>query len=67
MTKVVQENIRRIRKSMKITLRELSEKTGIDKASLSRMERNLQPLKLEHLEKIAEALNLEVVRFWDEE
>lgn len=50
------ENIRRIRKGRKLTLRELSVATGIDPGFLSRLERGLAEMKVGQLLKIARAL-----------
>jgi transcriptional regulator with XRE-family HTH domain len=52
------ENIRRIRKSRKLTLKELSLSTGIDAGSLSRMERGLAEMKVGQFLAIARALGV---------
>lgn len=52
------QNIRRIRKSRKITLRELSLATGIDAGTLSRIERGQHGTKVSQLLAIARALDV---------
>ena len=51
-------NIRDVRKAKGITQQELGEKTGIDQASISRMERGQKTIKLNDLKVIAEALEV---------
>ena len=52
------ENIRSARKRAGFTQVRLSEATGIDQASISRMENGKQGITLEHLKRIAGALGV---------
>lgn len=53
-------DIRDARKRAGLTQMQLSEATGIDQASISRMENGKQGITLEYLKRIAEALGLEL-------
>ncbi len=55
-----ESRIRYWRLSRGFTLDELSNMTGIDKSYISIMERNDRAIKLDHLRKIANSLNLKV-------
>lgn len=50
------ENIRGVRKTAGFTQVQLSEATGVDQASISRMENGKQGITLEYLKRIAGAL-----------
>lgn len=54
------KRIREIRKGKKITLGELSGKTGIHRVRLSRIEEGSEATRVIDLEKICEVLGLEV-------
>jgi XRE family transcriptional regulator, master regulator for biofilm formation len=54
--------IRQFREEKKMTLEELGEKLGgISKGYISKLERGLKPINLENLQKIADALDVDVV------
>jgi len=63
---VVGENLKRIRKTKKMTLKQLEEITGITNSYISAIEngRKKNP-STEILEKLAKALNVNVVDFYD--
>ncbi len=52
-------DIRDVRKQAGLTQVQLSEATGIDQASISRMESGKQGITLEYLKRIASALGVE--------
>jgi XRE family transcriptional regulator, master regulator for biofilm formation len=53
--------IRRFREEKKMTLEELGEKIGgVSKGYISKLERGLKPINLENLQKIANALEVDV-------
>ena len=53
-------DIREARKRAGLTQVQLSEATGIDQASISRMENGKQGITLEYLKRIAQALGVEI-------
>lgn len=53
-----QNKVKDLRKSSKLTLQELSDKTGIAKTTLSNYERGVANPKMANAEKIADALNV---------
>ncbi|SKC90943.1 helix-turn-helix domain-containing protein [Maledivibacter halophilus] len=63
----ISKEIRKIRKKNNITLKELSEKTGLSVSFLSQVERGLSSMTITSLKKIADALNVPMKRFFDEE
>jgi transcriptional regulator with XRE-family HTH domain len=55
--------VRHIRKERKMTLGELSAKTGIDAASLSKLERGQKKFYIDFLELIGKALEVPIQEF----
>ncbi len=53
-------DIRDVRKRVGVTQIQLSEATGIDQASISRMENGKQSITLEHLKRIARTLRVDL-------
>lgn len=60
------KRMRELRKEKNITLQELSEKTGVALATLSRMENNKMPGTLEAHNKICTALNISLAGLYKE-
>ncbi|WP_432663091.1 XRE family transcriptional regulator [Wukongibacter baidiensis] len=63
----ISKEIRRIRKMKDITLKELSEKTGLSVSFLSQIERGVSSMAITSLKKIADALDVPMKKFFDEE
>jgi transcriptional regulator with XRE-family HTH domain len=59
-------NIRETRKKIGLTQVQLSEATGIDQASISRMENGRQGITLEHLQRIADVLGVSLADLLEE-
>ena len=61
------EEFKRIRKERKMTLRELSERSGLSVSFLSQVERGISTITFTSLRKIAEALGVSVNFFFEPE
>lgn len=58
--------VRKFREEKKMTLEELGEKLGgFSKGYISKLERGLKPINLENLQKIANALEIDVTELFD--
>ncbi|QYA42880.1 cupin domain-containing protein [Macrococcoides bohemicum] len=64
--KEISERIKFVRKSKGITLKELSESTGLSVSFLSQVERGESSLAITSLNKIAESLNEHITSFFDQ-
>ena len=62
----IADRIREIRKSKGLTLKEFGEKTGISRGMLSRLENNLSSPPIATLAKIAQALEVPISVFFEE-
>ena len=62
----VHNKIKKIRKEKKLTLKDMSEKTGFSISFLSQMERGVSPITLTSLKKITEALSIPMKMLFDE-
>lgn len=62
----VYNKIKMIRKQKKITLKDISEKTGFSISFLSQMERGISPITLTSLKKISSALNIQMKTLFTE-
>jgi transcriptional regulator with XRE-family HTH domain len=62
----IADRIREIRKSKGLTLKEFGEKTGISRGMLSRLENNLSSPPIGTLAKIAQALEVPISVFFEE-
>lgn len=60
----ISEKIRDLRKERKLTLRDLSEKTGLSVSFLSQVENNTSSIAITSLKKISDALNIEISYFF---
>lgn len=67
MEEEVYVKIKRIRKEKKMTLKDMSEKTGFSISFLSQMERGISPITIVSLKKIASALNIGIKSLFDDE
>lgn len=63
---MIGEKLRKIRKMKKMTLKDLSEKTGVSISFLSQVERNKCSVTLESLRKISDALNVNPSLFFSD-
>ena len=61
------DNIRRIRKGLKLKLTWLAQVTGIHKGRLSHIEKNERKASLEEGFRIADAMEVDIRRFKEEE
>jgi transcriptional regulator with XRE-family HTH domain len=61
---ILGKNLKRLRKSRKLTLVDLEVVTGINNGEISRLERGLKNVELVTLTKLAEALKAEVYEFF---
>ena len=61
----VRKKIKEIREKKEISLRELSERTGISHSTLSRMETGQRKIPMEQLEKIANGLGVDIIELID--
>lgn len=61
------KEFKRIRKSKKLTLREVSERSGLSVSFLSQVERGISSVTFTSLRKIAEALDVNINIFFEEE
>lgn len=64
MVNEISEKIRNLRKERNLTLKELSEKTGLSVSFLSQVENNTSSLAITSLKKIADALSIPIVYFF---
>lgn len=62
---IIGEKIKTIRTSQNVTLKQLSEMTGLSTGFLSQMERGLSSIAVDSLETIAKALNVQLGTFFD--
>lgn len=60
------EELKKLRKDKKMTLKELSGKSGLSISFISQIERNLRTLTFTSLKKISEALDVNVNFFFDD-
>lgn len=67
MIEEISQKIRSIRTSKELTLKELSEKTGLSVSFLSQVERGTSSLAITSLKKIADALEISIHTFFEEE
>ncbi|WP_034638870.1 helix-turn-helix domain-containing protein [Desulfofalx alkaliphila] len=65
MIKEISSKIRTIRHQQNLTLKDLSEKTGLSVSFLSQVERGTSMLAITSLKKIADALNVPITSFFD--
>ncbi|MBM7855064.1 transcriptional regulator with XRE-family HTH domain [Desulfohalotomaculum tongense] len=63
--KEICEKIRELRNQQNLTLKDLSEKTGLSVSFLSQVERGTSSLAITSLKKIADALNVPITIFFD--
>lgn len=63
--KLVRENIKRIRHSKKLTQETLAFKTGLHRAYIGQIERGEKNIGLKNLQKIAQALGINIKEFFD--
>ncbi|SHE32775.1 helix-turn-helix domain-containing protein [Desulforamulus putei] len=63
----IYEKIRTLRVQQNLTLKELSEKTGLSVSFLSQVERGTSSLAITSLKKIADAFNVPITSFFDSE
>jgi transcriptional regulator with XRE-family HTH domain len=61
---ILGKNLKRLRKSRKLTLVDLEVATGINNGEISRLERGLKNVELVTITKLAEALQAEVYEFF---
>ncbi|PAB60711.1 helix-turn-helix domain-containing protein [Anaeromicrobium sediminis] len=64
MTKDIGKKIKFLRQTNEMTLKDLSEKTGLSSGFLSQLERGLTTIAIDSLDKIASALNIELTYFF---
>lgn len=62
----IYERIRQLRTQQNMTLKELSDKTGLSISFLSQVERGNSSLAITSLQKIAEVLNVSMSSFFEE-
>lgn len=62
----VGQNLRTLRKEKKITLKELSQQTGVDTATLSRIERNLMTGTVESHIRICQTLGISIAQLYSQ-
>jgi transcriptional regulator with XRE-family HTH domain len=62
----ISQEIKKIRKSKSLTLKELGKRTKLTPGYLSRLENSRQPPSIPTLAKIAKALNVHISHFFDE-
>lgn len=62
----IYEKIRQLRSEQRITLKELSGKTGLSVSFLSQIERGTSSLAITSLKKIADAFGVKMVHFFEE-
>lgn len=62
----ISERIRQLRTQNKLTLKDLSEKTGLSVSFLSQVENGSSSLAITSLKKIADALNVSIKIFFDD-
>ncbi len=67
MEQEVHVKIKKIRKQKKMTLKDVSEKTGFSISFLSQMERGISPITMVSLKKISSALDIQMKTLFDEE
>lgn len=67
MAEEVHVKIKKIRKQKKMTLKDMSEKTGFSISFLSQMERGISPITMVSLKKISSALDIQMKSLFDEE
>lgn len=66
MSRKLGEELKKLRKDKKMTLKELSEKSGLSISFISQIERDLRTLTFTSLKKISEALDVNVNFFFDD-
>jgi len=64
MSESIGTKVKELRTNAKLTLRELSEKTGLSTGFLSQLERGLTSVATDSLQKVAKALNVETSYFF---
>ena len=64
-TTTIGEKVKSLRASQSLTLKQLSELTGLSTGFLSQMERGLSPIAIDSLENISKALGVELSTFFD--
>jgi transcriptional regulator with XRE-family HTH domain len=64
MNEDIGSKVKELRTNAKLTLRELSDKTGLSTGFLSQLERGLTSIATDSLERLAEALNVETSYFF---
>src|SRR5699024_939228 len=61
------EQVKKLRQAKKLTLKEMSQETGLSTGYLSQFERGITTIAVEHLVKISEILGVAVSSFFEKE